>query len=40
MHKWPEAREAFTAILQRFGDSGLVVPARNYLDYMKDKQLG
>jgi outer membrane protein assembly factor BamD len=35
MHKWPEAREAFTTIVARYGASGLTVPARNYLDYMK-----
>jgi outer membrane protein assembly factor BamD len=40
MHKWAEAKQAFDAILQRFGDSGLVLPARNYLDYMKQNRLG
>jgi outer membrane protein assembly factor BamD len=37
MHKWPEARESFNAILQRYGDSGLVLPARGYLDYMHER---
>lgn len=34
MHKYPDARDAFGSILQRFPASALVVPAKNYLDTM------
>jgi len=37
MHKWDDAREAFGTIVKRFEDSGLVVAARGYLDWMKEK---
>jgi outer membrane protein assembly factor BamD len=35
MHKWGDARQAFQTIVKDFGSSPLVVPARNYLEYLK-----
>jgi outer membrane protein assembly factor BamD len=35
MHKWTDARGAFETIAKRFSDSGLLVPARSYLDWMR-----
>ncbi len=37
MHKWPDARESFLAIVQHYGDSGLIVPAKGYLEYMRTR---
>lgn len=37
MHKWTEARDSFMAIVQRYGDSGLTVPAKGYLEYMRTR---
>src|SRR5258708_6075250 len=37
MHTWPDAREAFTVIVQRYTASGLTVPAKNYLEYMRQR---
>jgi outer membrane protein assembly factor BamD len=37
MHKWPDAKAAFQTILARFQDSGLTLPARGYLDWMKQR---
>ena len=34
MHRYPEARAAFQAIVAGFGASALIVPARRYLDLM------
>jgi outer membrane protein assembly factor BamD len=35
MHKWLEARQAFETILKDFSSSPLIVPAKNYLEYLK-----
>jgi outer membrane protein assembly factor BamD len=35
MHKWTEARQAFQTIVKDFARSPLVVPASNYLEYLK-----
>jgi outer membrane protein assembly factor BamD len=35
MHKWSEARDSFATIQHRYPGSALVVPAKNYLDYMQ-----
>jgi outer membrane protein assembly factor BamD len=37
MHKWGDARQAFQTIVKDFGSSPLVVPARNYLEYLKQQ---
>ncbi len=37
MEKWKDARESFLTLKLRYPGSALVVPAQNYLDYMKDK---
>jgi outer membrane protein assembly factor BamD len=37
MHKWAEAREAFLAIVRRYGESGLTLPAKGYLEYMRER---
>jgi outer membrane protein assembly factor BamD len=37
MHKWNEARAAFTVLLQRFPKSALRPQARNYLEYMQKR---
>ncbi len=37
MHKWPDARAAFQTILSRFQDSGLILPARNFLGWMNER---
>jgi outer membrane protein assembly factor BamD len=37
MHKWNEARTAFTVLLQRFPKSALRPQARNYLEYMQKR---
>ena len=35
MHKWTDARDAFTTLLRRYPTSGLTVPARGYLETMR-----
>jgi outer membrane protein assembly factor BamD len=35
MHKWTDARHAFQTIVKDFARSPLVVPARNYLEYLQ-----
>jgi outer membrane protein assembly factor BamD len=35
MHKWADARDSFVTIQHRYPGSALVVPAKNYLDYMQ-----
>ncbi len=35
MHKWSDARDTFAMIRQRYPASALVIPAKNYLDYMQ-----
>jgi outer membrane protein assembly factor BamD len=35
MHKWSDARHAFQTIVKDFASSPLVVPARNYLEYLQ-----
>jgi outer membrane protein assembly factor BamD len=35
MQKWPEARQAFEAILQRHARTGIAVQAQNYLDHLR-----
>jgi outer membrane protein assembly factor BamD len=37
MNKWPEARQAFEAILRGYGQSPLATEARNYLVYLKER---
>ncbi|RYG66956.1 outer membrane protein assembly factor BamD, partial [bacterium] len=37
MHKWPEAREAFATVLQRYADSSLTTQARKYLAHMRER---
>jgi outer membrane protein assembly factor BamD len=37
MHKWTDARAQFQLIVSRFQDSGLILPARNFLDWMKER---
>ena len=37
MHKWNDARNSFTAILQHFPRSARLTQAQQYLDFMKDK---
>jgi outer membrane protein assembly factor BamD len=37
MHKWSEARQAFQSIVHDYGQSGLVVQARDYLRYLKER---
>jgi outer membrane protein assembly factor BamD len=37
MHKWPEARQAFISIIERYPRSGLTLQARNFLDYMQKR---
>jgi outer membrane protein assembly factor BamD len=34
MQKWSDARDTFVAIMKRYPGSSLVVPAKNYLDFM------
>ena len=34
MHKWGDARDTFGTLLHRYPGSTLVVPAKNYLDYV------
>jgi outer membrane protein assembly factor BamD len=34
MRKWGDARDTFVAIMKRYPGSSLVVPAKNYLDFM------
>jgi outer membrane protein assembly factor BamD len=33
--KWSDARDTFVSIMRRYPGSSLVVPAKNYLDYMQ-----
>jgi len=35
MHRWPDARAAFHAILERYSESALVVQANNFLAFMR-----
>jgi outer membrane protein assembly factor BamD len=35
MHKWTDARQTFQTIVKDFASSPMVVPARNYLEYLK-----
>jgi len=35
MHRWPDARAAFNAILQRYAESAYVVQANNFLAFMR-----
>jgi outer membrane protein assembly factor BamD len=37
MHKWPEAREAFSSIVTRFPSTPFAVDARRYLDFLREK---
>ncbi|HEY2510133.1 MAG TPA: outer membrane protein assembly factor BamD [Polyangiaceae bacterium] len=37
MRKYPDARSQFQTILGRFQDSGLTVPAKNYLEWMRQR---
>ncbi len=37
MEKWGDARETFVSIMRRYPGSSLVVPAKNYLDFMQTK---
>ena len=37
MHNWPLARSQFETILSRFRDSGLTMPAQNFLGWMKER---
>ncbi len=37
MHKWPLARVQFETIVSRFQDSGLILAARNFLGWMKER---
>jgi outer membrane protein assembly factor BamD len=37
MHKWAEAREAFVTITKHFSDSGLILAANGYLDWMHQR---
>jgi outer membrane protein assembly factor BamD len=37
MHRWTDARQSFTMILTTYSKSGLILPARNYLDYMQKR---
>ena len=37
MHKWPEARDAFLSIVRRYSASGLTLPAKNYLEFMRER---
>jgi hypothetical protein len=37
MHRYVDARTAFDALLMRFPESGLVIPAKNYLGDMEKK---
>jgi outer membrane protein assembly factor BamD len=37
MHKWVEARESFTMIVKHYPDSGLIVQANRYLDFLKTR---
>jgi hypothetical protein len=37
MHKWAEAREAFVTITKRFSDSGLILAASGFLDWMHQR---
>jgi outer membrane protein assembly factor BamD len=37
MRKWADARAQFVTILARFQDSGLTLPAKNFLDWMKER---
>jgi outer membrane protein assembly factor BamD len=37
MHKWTQARDSFTAILQHFPRSNRTLQAQHYLEFMKDK---
>ena len=37
MHRYPEARAAFQAIVAGFAASALIVPARRYLDLMSSQ---
>jgi outer membrane protein assembly factor BamD len=38
MHKWHDARQAFETIVKDFSTSPMAVPARNFLDEMKQQQ--
>jgi len=35
MEKWSDARDTFAMIMKRYPGSAIVVPAQNYLDYMR-----
>jgi outer membrane protein assembly factor BamD len=37
MHKWGDARAQFEIIVRRYQDSGLILAARNFLDWMKER---
>jgi outer membrane protein assembly factor BamD len=37
MEKWSDARDTFVSIMKRYPGSSLVIPAKNYLDYMQTK---
>jgi outer membrane protein assembly factor BamD len=37
MHKFGDARDTFGSIVRRYPASALVVPAKNYLDYMRSQ---
>lgn len=37
MRRYPEARTAFTALVDNYGASALIIPARRYLDIMKER---
>jgi outer membrane protein assembly factor BamD len=37
MHKWSDARQAFEAIVQKHGRSGVAGQARNYLDHLRER---
>jgi outer membrane protein assembly factor BamD len=37
MHKWPEARVAFQAVVGRYAQTPFVIDARNYLSYMQQR---
>src|SRR5579859_3486310 len=37
MHRWSEARTSFGAIIDRYPNSALIVPAGKYLEYMHER---
>lgn len=37
MHRYPEARTSFQAIVENYAASALIIPARTYLDLMKSR---